>query len=107
VQCFAKEAAARNKELVEGKMITFNKDISEKDQYGRWLGFVYLEDGTFVNLELVKEGYAFSYPYPPDISKADEFNAAQTYARQNSLGLWAGCARQPRQKAVVSKRIPL
>jgi endonuclease YncB( thermonuclease family) len=90
VQCFAKEAAQRNKQLVEGHTITFYKDVNETDKYGRWLGFVYLEDGTFVNEELVKEGYAFAYPYKPDISKSVVFQTAETNARQNKLGLWAG-----------------
>ena len=91
VQCFAKEAAARNKELIGSNDIKFYKDISTTDKYGRWLGFVYLPDGTFVNLEMVKEGYGFAYPYPPDNSKAAEFKAAQDYAKQNKLGLWAVC----------------
>ena len=90
VQCFAREAAEKNKELVLGKMIKFYKDVDGKDKYGRWLGFVYLADGAFVNLELVKQGYAFAYPYPPDISKADEFRDAEAYARKNKLGLWNG-----------------
>ncbi len=90
VQCFAKEAAERNKQLVDGQTIIFRKDMDIKDKYDRWLGFVYLVDGTFVNLELVKQGYAFAYPYPPDISKASEFKAAEDYARTNKLGLWNG-----------------
>lgn len=92
VQCFAKEAAEANRNLVEGKNIIFYKDISDRDRYGRRLGYVYLEDGTFVNLELVRQGFAFSYPYPPDISKAGAFQAAQEQARKNNLGLWAGCS---------------
>lgn len=90
VQCFAKEAAARNRELVEGKEITFYKDIDNKDAYDRWLGYVYLGDGTFVNEELVREGYAFAYYYPPDISKSEIFRQAEDYARTNKLGLWNG-----------------
>ncbi len=91
VQCYAKEAAERNKALVEGKEITFYKDHSEKDRYGRWLGFVYLADGTFVNHELVAEGYAFAYPYKPDTSKASEFKAAEAAAHEALLGLWSAC----------------
>lgn len=91
VQCYAKEAAERNKQLIGNNDIKFYKDISTTDKYGRWLGFVYLPDETFVNLELVKEGYAFAYPYPPDNSKAAEFKAAQDYAKQNKLGLWSAC----------------
>lgn len=90
IQCFAKEAAQKNKELVEGKTIKFYNDVNVKDKYGRWLGFVYLEDGTFVNLELIKQGYAFAYPFPPDISKAEQFRNAEAYARVSKLGLWGG-----------------
>jgi micrococcal nuclease len=91
VQCFAVEAAARNKALVEGQTITFQKDVSTYDKYGRWLGYVYLPDGTMVNEQLVKEGMAFSYPYKPDISKQDMLNVDQNTAKQNKLGLWGNC----------------
>jgi micrococcal nuclease len=90
VQCFAKQAAEKNKQLVEGHTVKFYNDVDKQDQYGRWLGFVYLEDGTFVNKELVSQGYAFAYPYPPDVSKSDEFAKAEAYARTNKLGLWNG-----------------
>ena len=91
IQCYAKEAADENKKLVEGKDIVFYKDISEKDKYGRWLGYVYLTDGTFVNLELVKEGFAFAYAYTPDTSKKEIFKEAESTARLSGLGLWANC----------------
>lgn len=91
VQCFAKEAAEANKSLVEGKSIVFYKDISERDKYGRWLGLVYLSDGTFVNRTLVQQGLAFAYPYKPDISHAGEFQQAESQARQAHLGLWSAC----------------
>jgi endonuclease YncB( thermonuclease family) len=90
-QCFAKEAATRNRELVEGKHITVFQDVSEKDKYGRWVGLVYLEDGTFVNDTLVKEGYAFAYPYPPDIAKAEVFAEGERIAKELMLGLWSAC----------------
>lgn len=91
VQCWAKEAAERNRQLVEGQDITFYKDVSDHDKYGRWLGFVYLPDGTFVNETLVEEGYAFAYNYKPDVSKKQEFKDAETSAQNNSLGLWSHC----------------
>ncbi len=91
VQCFAQEAAAENKSLVESKSIIFYKDVSDRDKYGRWLGFVYLSDGTFVNKALVQKGFAFAYPYKPDISHAGEFKQAESQARQAQLGLWSAC----------------
>ncbi|QQS22708.1 thermonuclease family protein [bacterium] len=92
VQCFAEQATQKNRELVEGKFIWFVHDVNEKDRYGRLLGYVYLADGTFVNLELVKSGYAFAVSYPPDVSKQAELKNAERIARENSLGLWGGCS---------------
>lgn len=91
VQYFAREAAEANKTLVEGKSVVFYKDVSERDKYGRWLGLVYLNDGTFVNRTLVQQGLAFAYPYKPDISHAGEFQQAESQARQAHLGLWSAC----------------
>ncbi len=96
VQCFGKNASAKNKELVEGKPVWLVKDISDKDKYGRLLRYVYLgdpeqESSTFVNLELVKLGFAHSYTYPPDVKYQDLFVAAQSEARENQRGLWSDC----------------
>lgn len=91
VQCFAEQASERNRKLVEGKLIKFYKDVNQRDKYNRLLGYVYLEDGTFINLELVKTGYAFSYPYTPDISKQEQFNESQSLAMSNKIGLWKDC----------------
>jgi micrococcal nuclease len=92
VQCYAKEAADENRRLVEGKEVTIYKDVSAVDIYGRYLGFVYLPDGTFVNDLLVKEGYAFAYPYKPDTSKSALFAASEKAAKAAALGLWSACA---------------
>jgi micrococcal nuclease len=91
VQCFGVEAARRNKELVEGKSVRLEKDVSDRDKYGRLLRYVYLQDGTFVNLELIKEGYAAASIFPPDVKYADVFNAAEKEARGLKRGLWNSC----------------
>lgn len=91
VQCFGVEASKRNKELVEGKEVRLEKDISDRDHYGRLLRFVYVGD-VFINLELVKEGYAHAYDYPPDISKSELFRAAEKEAREAGRGLWGMCS---------------
>lgn len=88
VECFGKEASAFNKNLVEGKRVRLEKDVSDRDKYGRLLRFVYLEDGTFVNELLVREGYAHASPYVPDISKKEVFRDAESDARENMRGLW-------------------
>lgn len=89
VECFGKEASSFNKNLVEGKMVRLEKDISDRDKYGRLLRFVYLEDGTFVNEVLVREGYAHASPYTPDISKKEFLREAESIARIHTRGLWS------------------
>jgi micrococcal nuclease len=89
-ECFGQEAYEKNKSLVEGKVVTLQKDVSETDRYGRLLRYVWI-DTTLVNESLVLEGYAFSSSYPPDISLQKFLNAAQERARENKVGLWSGC----------------
>jgi micrococcal nuclease len=91
VQCFGKEASAFNTSLVEGKPVRLVKDISDTDTYGRALRYVYLEDGTFVNLTLVAGGYATVVTYPPDIAHAREFQTALAEARTARRGRWGAC----------------
>ena len=90
VQCFSVEASKKNKELVEGKMARLEKDITDRDKYNRLLRYVSIGD-VLVNLELVKQGFAYSYSYPPDIKYQDEFVKAQQEARDLKQGLWNAC----------------
>jgi micrococcal nuclease len=90
VQCFGKEASAKNSELVEGKYVRLDKDVSDKDRYGRLLRYVYVED-IFVNDYLVREGFASAASFPPDIKFQDQFRSAEAEARQQLKGLWSSC----------------
>jgi micrococcal nuclease len=87
-QYFGKEAADKNRELVEGKMVILEKDVSEMDRYGRLLRYVWVE-GVMVNAEMVRLGYARSYTYPPDVKYQDVFATLEKEARENKRGLWA------------------
>ncbi len=91
VQCFGKEASAYTKSLIEGKRVRLEKDVSEVDKYGRLLRYVYLPDGTFINLKLVQGGYAQASAYPPDTAHKDAFQTAQTEAKEAQRGLWGSC----------------
>ncbi len=82
------EATAKNKELVNGKEVRLVKDVSEKDQYGRLLRYIYVGD-LFVNAELVRLGYARAKRYPPDTSYAELFSQLELEAKQAGRGLWA------------------
>ncbi len=85
---FGQEARDANAELVEGKEVLLEKDVSETDQYDRLLRYVFLIDGTFVNAELVRMGFAESKAYPPDTKYYDQLESLEQEARSAGLGLW-------------------
>lgn len=97
IDCFGNEAYLKNKQLVEGKEVFLEKDISQVDKYGRLLRYVYLTDkpstneADFVNLYLLANGYASIMTIPPDVKYVDLFKKAQENARVKNLGLWNQC----------------
>ena len=91
VECFGKEASNKAKELLEGKKVRVETEASqgERDKYGRLLGYVFREDGLFINNYLVTEGYAYEYTYNLPYKYQSEFKAAQKLASTSGRGLWA------------------
>jgi len=87
VGCFGLEASQKNADLVLGKTVFMEKDVSETDRYGRLLRYVYL-DGIMINELLVKEGYAVASDFPPDIKYSLQFHLSQAAAEQQLRGLW-------------------
>ena len=93
---FAWEATERNRELVQGQTATLVKDVSETDRYGRLLRYVFVGD-TFVNYELVAQGFAMASTYPPDVACAETFVEAQRAAIAAAVGLWGAGQTAPGQ----------
>jgi micrococcal nuclease len=94
VECFGKEAARRTAELLpRGTRVRLVRDVEARDQYRRLLAYVYrADDNLFVNLALVRDGYANVLTYPPNVAHADEFVAAAASARAGRRGLWRACS---------------
>lgn len=86
-QPYYSEATEKLSQLIGNKRVTLKKDVTNKDQYGRLLRYVYVNE-TFVNLEMVRQGYAISYSYPPNTKHLDEFEAAEQEARDTQIGIW-------------------
>lgn len=63
-------------------------DVDPTDRYGRTLAYVFLEDGTFVNAALLKQGYAMVLTVPPNVRYAERFVKYQAQARKKGRGLW-------------------
>jgi endonuclease YncB( thermonuclease family) len=58
-------ATQANERMLFGQEVVLFKDISNTDKFGRLLRYVFTEN-EFVNLELVRKGFAESRAYPPD-----------------------------------------
>ncbi len=95
VGCFGKNASNETKRLIEGKEVILTKDISETDKYNRLLRYVFLPiaggENLFINDYLVRQGFAKSLTYPPDVKYYERFVAAEKEARENLRGLWGEC----------------
>lgn len=91
VECFSSEATNRMSELVSGKTVYLVADPSQDsvDKYKRKLFYVYLEDGTNVAYQMIKDGYAHEYTYNSNPHRwQKQFKDAQNDARSNKRGLW-------------------
>lgn len=101
-ECFDQEAKARARELA-GERIRL--DGEDRDRFGRVLGYVYAEDGTFINEQLVADGMALAlstnHPF------RDEFKAAEQAAFDQRLGRWAidACGSAPTAAVEIDELI--
>lgn len=86
---YGAEATQFTARLVEGKRVQLVFDKERFDDYHRILAFVYLDDGTFLNEELVRAGLATAepqYPFRGDIKK--QLIAAEDLAKSMGIGIW-------------------
>lgn len=73
--------------LVLNKDVCIETDVTKKDIYGRTLGYVFVNK-SFLNEELLKNGFAILYDFPPNTKYLSRLKKAQIYARENMLGVW-------------------
>lgn len=88
---YADEATAADQRLVSGATVLLESDVSDTDQFGRLLRYVWLAQGSgwlLVNRELVRLGEAEAKAYPPDTMYQTLFDAAQVEALAAAVGIW-------------------
>lgn len=93
VECFGEIASNFAHKLMDDQVVRLeaDPDNTNRDRYDRLLRYVYLPDGTFVNAEIIKQGYGFAYLIFP-FTKSAEFAKYQDEASQASTGVWrSGC----------------
>lgn len=107
VECFGIEASNKAKETLLNKTISLESDDTQgdKDNYSRLLRYVFLENGTNFNKQMIEEGYGHEYTYNLPYKYQQEFKDAEKQATTNKKGLWAAnvCKPQPIETAPVVK----
>jgi len=84
---YYKEAKERLEQLVLNKNVTLEKDVTDVDTYGRLLRYVMVGE-NFVNLRLVKEGFAHAYVVNPDNRYLKRLLTLEADARKKGKGIW-------------------
>jgi micrococcal nuclease len=81
------EAGERLGQLVEGKEVFLEKDVSDRDSYGRLLRYVYV-GSLFVNLEMVEEGYTKTFIVAPNLKYSFVFLKVENETKTKGIGIW-------------------
>jgi micrococcal nuclease len=94
IECFGPEASAFTELLLPvGTPVYIERDIVNRDDYGRILGYVYRADnGIFVNYELMRQGFAQPMSIAPNDAFAELFADAARAAEADNVGIWAACS---------------
>ncbi len=107
VQWFGLQAKFYLKKLLDKKVVCLRRDRDRTinlDRYNRLLRYVYL-DKTFVNREIIREGYGFVFTRYP-FQYMDDFRRLQKEAIRTGTGLW-NTERYRQWLAGYSKRLAL
>jgi micrococcal nuclease len=81
--------------MVKGKLVRLEFDpfssrrSDGKDGYSRTLAYVFLQDGTHLNAEIIWQGYGFAVSSTPPLQYQNEFRRLEQEAREQRRGLWA------------------
>ncbi|MRJ11472.1 nuclease [Ornithobacterium rhinotracheale] len=88
VEFFGDQARIFTYNLVNNRYVRLEYDVEHHDKYKRTLAYAYLSDGTFINNEIIKNGYARQLTIPPNVKFEKLFYESLQYAKKHKLGMW-------------------
>jgi micrococcal nuclease len=92
LECYGDEATALLRSLLPaGTHVWVQADIEPLDQYDRSLLFIYTDDATNINLELLRQGAAEVEMYEPNVLLRVQIIEAEEAARAANVGMWGAC----------------
>lgn len=91
-ECYGVQARDLLRDLLpEGTQVWALEDREPEDRYGRSLLYVYLDDGTFVNLTMIELGAAEALKVGLNDRYWPELRDAEDEARSAQIGMWGSC----------------
>ena len=89
VQPYGKEASDYTKKHLTNKDVYLEYDKEKEDRYGRTLAYVWLDDKTMYNEQLVKQGLAREKYYSPNGKYREAFEKSEDIAKEKKLNIWS------------------
>jgi len=87
-QIMGNAATRELKSMIAGKVVRLGFDVQRHDVYGRTLAQVWLHNGTWVDGEMVRRGFAHVYTFTPNLRWAEKLIELERPARSQRLGIW-------------------
>lgn len=92
IQALGRQATAFTEHLLPPDTpVGVEPDAQPRDRYDRLLAYLWLPDGSMVNVTIVRDGYAQPFTKSPNVRYAALFRRCAQEAREQGRGLW----RQP------------
>ncbi len=85
------EAKKRLEELIKNKEVRLETDENTKDQYGRLLRYIFLNNKN-INIKLVEEGLATVFIISPNTKYEKELEEAENTAQKQQGCIWEGAS---------------
>ena len=89
-----RQGAKTVQEMLKNQSIQLEYEDITMPQEEDFMAYIFLEDGTFVNEQLLISGVAKVVNRPDQIKYLDVFNQAQESAKEQQLGIWAKEAQE-------------
>ena len=100
---YGKVASEFTTNYLDGKQVSLEFDVQERDQYGRLLAYVYVGDVMLKEL-LLSEGHATVSVYQPNVKYVDQFRELEAQAKAAKVGIWT---EEMFSEPVVSSTAPV
>jgi micrococcal nuclease len=88
-ECWSDEATEALRGFLGNGPVGLERDVTDRDQYGRLLRYVTTPSAEDVGGLLIDAGDVIARSYPPDVARDADYRARQAVASESGLGLWA------------------